>query len=188
MSFDITLIYSYMWHLTFWAHIWYVSGFDLKTRCYRARVAMPMTVAAHSLVDLCGYSDNVHRRGAKAEQCWWAGAAMTNNSNEKKKDMCVGGREGGGGVAVWGGLGGCWSRLLALCVTFVARENQTFISSAREGSNVGLEILQLSGGECTIPSPVARSFYHWRSLYDMVMNTKAHNLNVWHWNKAKLRT
>ena len=34
LSFDITLIYSYMLDLTSWAHIWCVSGFVLKTRCY----------------------------------------------------------------------------------------------------------------------------------------------------------
>ena len=35
LSIDITLIYSYMWDLTSWAHIWCVSGFVLKTGCYR---------------------------------------------------------------------------------------------------------------------------------------------------------
>ena len=50
--------------------------------------------------------------------------------------------------------------LLALCVTFTPCENRTFISFAREGSNVGLEILQLSGGENTVPPPVAGSYYH----------------------------
>ena len=78
----------------------------------------------------------------------------------RKRKLCVWGREGGGGVGVRGDQGGCWSRLLALCVTFTARGNRTFISSAREGSNAGLEILQLSGGECIVPSPVARSYYH----------------------------
>ena len=34
LSFDITLICSYMWDLTFWAHIWCISGFVLKTGCY----------------------------------------------------------------------------------------------------------------------------------------------------------
>ena len=68
----------------------------------------------------------------------------------KRKAMSVGGREGGGGVGC-GGLGGCWSRLLALCVTFTTRGNQTFMSSAQEGSNAGLEILQLSDDECTVP-------------------------------------
>jgi len=50
--------------------------------------------------------------------------------------------------------------LLALCVTFTPCENQTFISSTQEDSNVGLEILQLSDGECKVPSPVAGSYYH----------------------------
>ena len=35
LSFDITLIFSYMWDLTSWAHIWCVSGFVLKTGCYK---------------------------------------------------------------------------------------------------------------------------------------------------------
>ena len=76
---------------------------------------------------------------------------MTNNNNEEKKSyVCVG--EGGQqwGGATGGGLGGCWSRLLALCVTFTTCGNKTFISSTLEGSNAGLEILQLSGGECTV--------------------------------------
>ena len=32
--FDITLICSYMWDLTSWAHIWCVSSFVLKTGCF----------------------------------------------------------------------------------------------------------------------------------------------------------
>ena len=35
MSFDITLICSYMWYLTSWAHIWCVSGFVLNG-CYKS--------------------------------------------------------------------------------------------------------------------------------------------------------
>ena len=50
--------------------------------------------------------------------------------------------------------------LLSLCITFTPCGNQTFISSAREGSNVGLKILQLSGGECIVPSPSVGSYYH----------------------------
>ena len=34
LSIDIILICSYMWDLTSWAHIWYISGFVLKTGCY----------------------------------------------------------------------------------------------------------------------------------------------------------
>jgi hypothetical protein len=79
---------------------------------------------------------------------------MMNKSNEKKKIYVWGRREGGGRV------GGCWSRLLALCITFTARGNRTFISFTWEGSNARLKILQLSSGECTVPSPVARSYYH----------------------------
>ena len=63
--------------------------------------------------------------------------------------------------------------MLALYVTFTACRNQTFISSAREHSNAGLEILQLSGGECTVPSLVTRSYTTRRPPYDMVMNTKS---------------
>ena len=76
---------------------------------------------------------------------------MMNSSNEENKSYVCWGREGGSRVGVWGG---CWSRLLALCVTFTACRNRTFISSTWEGSNAGLEILQLSGGECTVLSPV----------------------------------
>ena len=35
MSIDITFICCYMWDLTSWAHIWCVSGFVLKTGCYK---------------------------------------------------------------------------------------------------------------------------------------------------------
>ena len=39
LSFDITLICSYMWDLTFRAHIWCVSGFVLKTGCYNHQLS-----------------------------------------------------------------------------------------------------------------------------------------------------
>ena len=85
---------------------------------------------------------------------------MMNCSNEDKKSYVCWGREGGSGGG-GEGLGGMLGpRLLALCVTFMPYRNRTFISSTREGSNVGLEILQLSSGECIVPSPTARSYYH----------------------------
>ena len=34
LPFDITLICSHMCDLTFWAHIWCLYGFVLKTGCY----------------------------------------------------------------------------------------------------------------------------------------------------------
>jgi len=67
-----------------------------------------------------------------------------------------GGGDGGGGEGLGGMLG---QGLLALCVTFTPCGNRTFISFAWEGSNTGLEILQLSGGECTVSSLAARSYY-----------------------------
>ena len=66
---------------------------------------------------------------------------MDYNNEDKKSYVCGGG--GGGDVRV--------GVPCSLC-NFYACRNRTFISSAREGSNVGLEILQLSGGQCTIPS------------------------------------
>ena len=47
-SFDITFIYSYMWDLTYWAHIWCASGFVLKTGCYN----LPFFSFVHSTSDL----------------------------------------------------------------------------------------------------------------------------------------
>ena len=84
---------------------------------------------------------------------------MTNNNNEDKKSyVCVGGERR---VVMGGGLGGMLGQgLLALYVTFTPHGNRTFISFTREGSNVGLEILQLSGGECTVPSLATGSYYH----------------------------
>ena len=79
---------------------------------------------------------------------------MMNNGNEEKKSyVCVGGR----GQRGWGDVGvgvACSLR------NFYDTWESNFISSMREGSNAGLEILQLSGGECTVPSPVARSYCH----------------------------
>jgi hypothetical protein len=83
---------------------------------------------------------------------------MMNSSNEDKKSyVCGGGRR----ATVRGILR---QGLLALCVTFTPRGNQTFNSSAQEGSNVGLEILQLSCDECIVPSPAARSDYHPKTI------------------------
>ena len=81
---------------------------------------------------------------------------MMNNSNKDKKSYVCGGEGGGGGGGE--GLGGMLGQgLLALCVTFTTRGNRTFISSVWEGSNTGLKILQLSGGECIVPSSAASS-------------------------------
>ena len=43
---------------------------------------------------------------------------------------------------------------------FYSMRESNFHQFPWEGSNVGLEILQLSGGECTVPSPMAGSYYH----------------------------
>ena len=80
---------------------------------------------------------------------------MTNSGNEDNKKLCV--CEGERGEV---GVGDVGVGVSCSLHNFYARGNQTFISSAREGSNTRLEILQLSGGECTVPSPVAGSYYH----------------------------
>jgi hypothetical protein len=47
LSIDITSICSYMCDLTSWAHIWCVSDFVLKTRCYISSVFFCMLQLLH---------------------------------------------------------------------------------------------------------------------------------------------
>ena len=87
---------------------------------------------------------------------------MTNSSNEDKKSYMCGGREGTAVGEAEGGRvrGYVGARVACSLRNFYATRESNFHQFHVGGSNVGLEILQLSSGECTVPSPVARSYYH----------------------------